>query len=602
LQTGWTFPIIIDMKITEEIHKKFNNFSLNKKFTCIICFVLAMTALGTGTGLWCIYHSGNLLLYEATKESSDYSSSAIAERLSNTVDMTGMILADNSIQDLLSVASDSQASDNDKSKAFRTLSYVIPDYYQNFRQNGIYYINLYNPSYVTYSNPARCRDVPPEITKALLAAAHEHPGDAIWVTDYCEEYGLFLVRDVRRAKDFQLDTIGTILVNINLNEVIQNSAGQVFDSAPPLYIIYKEGKEIYHSPQLENQAIPAISRAADYGTIGNPGSSCFFYTRGTIPEFGWDYLCLRPNDSVVQARLLSLFLSLSVIGLTLFASLLFSRKMFLSISRHFYRLLSKMNQFGKDEPLSPSREFDYSGRTDEIGALHQGFDQMARQVQELIQKNYVNELLTKEMQLKALENQINPHFLYNTLESINSYAKAIEAEPISRMVEALGSLLRITLSKSTAKSVIESEVGIVKDYMAIIQVRFGDRVQYELSIPEELYHTPIPRLTLQPLVENAINYALEEIIGTFRIQITGKRENGMVILTVSNNGSQFPDNVLENLETNQISPHGFGIGLLNINKRIKLQFGEAYGLHIYNVESEDLAVVQIRLPEDQKDV
>ena len=227
---------------------------------------------------------------------------------------------------------------------------------------------------------------------------------------------------------------------------------------------------------------------------------------------------------------------------------------------------------------------------------------MARQVQELIQKNYVNELLTKEMQLKALENQINPHFLYNTLESINSYAKAIEAEPISRMVEALGSLLRITLSKSTAKSVIESEVGIVKDYMAIIQVRFGDRVQYELSIPEELYHTPIPRLTLQPLVENAINYALEEIIGTFRIQITGKRENGMVILTVSNNGSQFPDNVLENLETNQISPHGFGIGLLNINKRIKLQFGEAYGLHIYNVESEDLAVVQIRLPEDQKDV
>lgn len=126
------------MKITEKIHKKFNNFSLNKKFTCIICFVLVMTALGTGTGLWCIYHSGNLLLYEATKESSDYSSSAIAERLSNTVDMTGMILADNSIQDLLSVASDFRASDNDKSKAFRTLSYVIPDYYQNFRQNGIY--------------------------------------------------------------------------------------------------------------------------------------------------------------------------------------------------------------------------------------------------------------------------------------------------------------------------------------------------------------------------------------------------------------------------------------------------------------------------------
>ena len=227
---------------------------------------------------------------------------------------------------------------------------------------------------------------------------------------------------------------------------------------------------------------------------------------------------------------------------------------------------------------------------------------MALQVQELIQKNYVSELLAKDARLKFLENQINPHFLYNTLESINSYAKSMDAEPISQMVEALGSLLRITLSRNSASSVIKSELDIVKDYMDIIQVRFGERIEYEVEVPEELYLISIPRLTLQPLVENAINYALEEMTEVCHIRIEGKRESGNVFLMVSNNGSQFPENLLDQLEKNEIEPHGFGIGLLNIDKRIKLQFGEAYGLYVYNEELEDLAVVQVCLPDSGGDL
>ena len=178
----------------------------------------------------------------------------------------------------------------------------------------------------------------------------------------------------------------------------------------------------------------------------------------------------------------------------------------------------------------------------------------------------------------------------------------MDAEPISQMVEALGSLLRITLSRNSTSSVIKSELDIVKDYMDIIQVRFGERIEYEVAVPEELYHISIPRLTLQPLVENAINYALEEMTEVCHIRIEGKRESGNVFLMVSNNGSQFPENLLDQLEKNEIEPHGFGIGLLNIDKRIKLQFGEAYGLYVYNEELEDLAVVQVCLPDSGGDL
>lgn len=591
------------MEIIKKIHKKFDDFTLNRKFTCIICFVLAMSVLGTGAGLWITYHSGNELLYEATKESLDYSSSVIAERLSNIEDMTGMILADASIQNTLSSASDPEASDNDKNEAFRTLSYIIPDYYQNFRQNGIYYINLYNPNYTTYSNLARCRNLPAQVEEDLLERAHRHSGYPVWVTDYCSEYGLFLVRDVRRAKDFELDILGTILVNVDLDEVIQNASSRVFNSAPLSYVIYQEEREIYHSPVLNEESVDLLyqSLSCNYGTM-RQGKNSYFYSRGRIPEFGWDYLCLRPNGFVMQARSLSMIVSVGVVVLTFAAGLYLSRKMFQVISRHFYCLLEKMECFGRDEAAIPPAEFDYSGRTDEIGALHQGFDRMALQVQELIQKNYVSELLAKDARLKFLENQINPHFLYNTLESINSYAKSMDAEPISQMVEALGSLLRITLSRSSTESVIKSELSIVKDYMDIIQVRFGERIEYEVMVPPELYNVSIPRLTLQPLVENAINYALEEMTEVCCIRIAGQRKNGRVFLMVSNNGSQFPENLLEQLEKNEIEPHGFGIGLLNIDKRIKLQFGNEYGLYLYNEELEDLAVVQIRLPDSGGDL
>lgn len=591
------------MEIIKKIHKKFDDFTLNRKFTCIICFVLAMSVLGTGAGLWITYHSGNELLYEATKESLDYSSSVIAERLSNIEDMTGMILADASIQNTLSSASDPEASDNDKNEAFRTLSYIIPDYYQNFRQNGIYYINLYNPNYTTYSNLARCRNLSAQIEEDLLERAHRHSGYPVWVTDYCSEYGLFLVRDVRRAKDFELDILGTILVNVDLDEVIQNASSRVFNSAPLSYVIYQEEREIYHSPVLNEESVDLLyqSLSCNYGTM-RQGKNSYFYSRGRIPEFGWDYLCLRPNGFVMQARSLSMIVSVGVVVLTFAAGLYLSRKMFQVISRHFYCLLEKMECFGRDEAAIPPAEFDYSGRTDEIGALHQGFDRMALQVQELIQKNYVSELLAKDARLKFLENQINPHFLYNTLESINSYAKSMDAEPISQMVEALGSLLRITLSRSSTESVIKSELSIVKDYMDIIQVRFGERIEYEVMVPPELYNVSIPRLTLQPLVENAINYALEEMTEVCCIRIAGQRKNGRVFLMVSNNGSQFPENLLEQLEKKEIEPHGFGIGLLNIDKRIKLQFGNEYGLYLYNEELEDLAVVQIRLPDSGGDL
>lgn len=164
-------------------------------------------------------------------------------------------------------------------------------------------------------------------------------------------------------------------------------------------------------------------------------------------------------------------------------------------------------------------ENEYSLREDELGKLHQQFDQMAGRIQTLVKVNYVNEILTKDARLKALESQINPHFLYNTLESINSIAKMHGNTTITQMVSALGNLLRATLSHEEPLVSLSYELELVESYMTIQKVRFEDRLIYEIHRNPLLTDVSIPPLTIQPLVENAIHYGMEEMTDECRILV-----------------------------------------------------------------------------------
>jgi len=253
-----------------------------------------------------------------------------------------------------------------------------------------------------------------------------------------------------------------------------------------------------------------------------------------------------------------------------------------------------MKNFADGQKESLDIPYDYTGRTDELGILHTQFDQMVNQVNELIQNGYLNEILRKEAQLKALETQMNPHFLYNTLESINWRAKSVGAKDISSMAENLGTLLRITLDQNSKEVPLRRELELVQCYMTIQKFRYEDRLEYKITVPEDLYSCYVLKLTLQPLVENSIRYGLEENTEGCFIHILAERTSDVLYVYIKNNGSAFEDQLLEKLKTNQISPHGFGIGLLNILQRMQLTYGEEYGLTLYN-ENEQ-AVARLAFP------
>lgn len=578
-----------------KLNDKLNDFSLLKKIMLLVLIILIMTSSCSILGFWLIFSSGNKMLYKSLAGSLTHSASNISKNLENLETMTAMMLSDNTIQTTLSVVAD-VTDDSKRNDAYRTLTYLVPDYYQNFKQYGISYMNLYNSDYTVYSYLSRSNKTPDYVHDQAIVSAHGLSGRPVWTTDYCNSYGLYLSRDIRRASQLRLDTLGTVVVAVDLEKVIAASTKDVFQSGTAEYIVYKDDNEIYHTPALNKDALSELKDAASsvYGVI-RLNHSYYFYVNGVIPKYNWSYMCLVPYQSIAEAQKTYFIVSVLIILFIFIFSLLMSKRFIRSITIHFSRLITKMDDFGKDESILPVSDYNYSNMNNEIGELHRKFDQMAAKVQDLIQINYVNELLTKEARLKALENQINPHFLYNTLESLNWHAKAIGSKEISVIVEALGSLLRTTLNNRETHSTLRSELKIVSDYMAIIKIRFDERIQYDLDIPDELYDMVLPQLTLQPLIENAVKYAVEESTEPCNILISGSFDETNVIIKIINSGSEFPYNLLQKLEQKTIQPHGFGIGLLNIHNRLQLHFGTEYGLSFYN-DDMDHAVVQITLP------
>lgn len=179
----------------------------------------------------------------------------------------------------------------------------------------------------------------------------------------------------------------------------------------------------------------------------------------------------------------------------------------------------------------------------------------------------------------------------------------IKSEEISQITTSLGNLLRLSLGKTSQDFTLRQEMTIVENYITIQKLRYRKRLNFTTDIPEELMNTQIPKFTLQPLLENAIRYGLEESSETCFIAITAELIKDQVILKITNTGSSFEEGFMDKLLNEEISPHGFGIGILNIHKRLQMTYGSEYGLNLYTIEDEDTyeecAAAEIHIPYNQ---
>ncbi|QTQ14009.1 histidine kinase [Treponema parvum] len=588
-------------KLIKRIEDVLNNFSLLKKILFIIIF--SGTVFFCGFSIIALYYvtkANTKMLYLEIAKNLVYSGNKISSTLRLAENMSNLMLSDGTIQQQLFISSQNN-DHNTRSTAYKLLYDSLIAYSFELRPLCISAALLANNKYHISSDISLERTLPEDLKNKIITESDRLSGAPVWITEYGETHGVFMGRAVRRIENLSLEILGEIIFQLDMNRLVKESSS-AYGEYEPSFIFFKNGKVFYKYGINTGEKfsdilhkIPQKLSGREYGVI-KINRDDFFAVKSAVPGYDWEYVCLVPYGETAKILKYTAIIYFTVIGSGILFSILFSSVTIGAVSKHINYLVSKITTFrGDSKQIIPVR-YDYSKRSDEIGILHQQFDLMVQEINNLIQMNYKNELLMKEAQLTALENQINPHFLYNTLESVNWRAKMIGAKIISTMVESLGKLLRITLNNSLTEHTIKTELELVDCYLTIQKIRFEERLNASIVSDPQLNNCRIPKLSIQPLVENAIHYSVENSTEACDIIIEIEESGENIKISVSNSGSRFVKDTLEKLKSGVMKKHRTGLGLLNIDKRIKLTFGTEYGLSLYN--KHEMAVAEILIPKE----
>lgn len=223
---------------------------------------------------------------------------------------------------------------------------------------------------------------------------------------------------------------------------------------------------------------------------------------------------------------------------------------------------------------------------DEMGELGGQLNKMLDEIKQLMEANLNRELLVKNSEIKALQNQINAHFIYNVLESIKMMAEVEEKYEISDAITTLGKLLRYSKHWKTPNVTVWEELEYIKNYLKLINLRMDYEIYLSLNIPESVFKQQIPKMSLQPIVENAIYHGIEQMAEDTNIYIKGIVKEKRCMIEVTDAGKGMSEEEVAQLykkisgEIEAGGGRGNGIGLKNVQDRIKMSFGEEYGIEI----------------------
>ncbi len=373
---------------------------------------------------------------------------------------------------------------------------------------------------------------------------------------------------------------GVVLIDMRLKimeeilgDMTVGLGGFLFIVAPGGAIVYTPVNPIVYRVRDEWLDTPRTSvvrriKGADYQIVSQGSDYTQWKTVGVFPL----------NEIMSQVSTIRYY-SVIIAGITVLVALIVAVFFSNGIARPVIELRSLMKEA---EEGNLAVRFD-GRQEDEIGHLGKSFNAMIEEVQKLIALVYREQQSKREAELRTLQEQIKPHFLYNTLDTIQWMAQEHGAQDIVQVVGALTSLFRIALSRGKEMIRITDEMEHVRSYLIIQKARYEDKFDFTLSTDEEALSCMVLKLTVQPLVENAIYHGIKERRGHGSIQVEAFRRDGMLVLRVSDDGVGMTPAKLEEVRAllTVAHPNGEGLegyGIHNVHERIRLSFGTQYGL------------------------
>ena len=309
---------------------------------------------------------------------------------------------------------------------------------------------------------------------------------------------------------------------------------------------------------------------------------------------GWSTIGIISEEKLLQETREVRNLSLIITAVTVAVIVVLCVFIALGITKPLKKL-SKSMSLVSDGNFDIRVGFEYN---DEIGDIGRSFDKMAHKIKELVQREYVQEIKRQEVELKALMAQINPHFLYNTLESLRMKAVVNKDHDVAEMIKKFSRFLRMNVIGSNDIVEIEEELNHVGYYIDIMNMRYNNRFRLIIDMEDDIVNALILKLTLQPLIENSIFHGFESKEGDCVIEIKGRKQGSDIFIEVNDNGVGMDEVILaeiRNALNNAAASDRIGIGIVNVHKRLMYYFGKSYGISIFSAPEKGTRI-EIRIP------
>ena len=393
---------------------------------------------------------------------------------------------------------------------------------------------------------------------------------------------------------------GLFFVDLNYSAISDLCNNNSIEEKGYIFVLDAEGNIVYHPKQqlmyggLKTENIDAIMECREDSLIIDEGGDSKLYTMSKSKRTGWTVVgaaytseLLKNNE---QAQMWYLLVASSLLLAVIGISSIISREITKPI-RSLRDSMRKVQNGQFDTHVEVITE-------NEIGSLGRSFNLMTSEIQALMEQNVYEQKQKRKSELKALQAQINPHFLYNTLDSIIWMSEAGENDEVVEMTSALARLLRQSISNDKEEVELEKEIEYVKNYLTIQKMRYKDKLEFFIYVDPRVAHVPIIKLVLQPLVENAIYHGIKYKETKGNLKIYARPVDGRVEIVVADDGIGMDEDVMEHIfDEHRKEQKRNGVGGPNVQKRLKLQYGSEYGIRYESVKGAGTKAV-ITIPVD----
>lgn len=396
---------------------------------------------------------------------------------------------------------------------------------------------------------------------------------------------------------------GAVFIDLNYSAISELCDQNSIGDKGYVYILDADGNIVYHPQQqqlyneLQTEKIDFVMNAdSDIVTFGS-GSDARIYAISRSEKTGWTVVgCMNTAELTRDShKAQSLYLLTAI--LLVIISLLMSN----IIARNITLPIQKLR-----DSMARVQEGDFSAADvevvskNEIGSLTTSFNMMTHRIQELMEQNVHEQEQKRKSELKALQSQINPHFLYNTLDSIIWMAEGKKNEEVVLMTASLARLLRQSISNEDEVVFVNQEIEYVRSYLTIQKMRYKDKLEFQIEVEPEVRNVPIVKLVLQPVVENAIYHGLKYKESKGLLKVRGFVSGDNAVIEISDNGVGMDEETLKHIfEKHKVNYHSNGVGVYNVQKRLKLYYGNDYGITYESSPGEGTTAI-ITIPRSQE--